>query len=175
MPTRRWRLVCFFLLLILAGAPAIADVFTVTIATDAVGVDGDCTLREAIDAVNTAASADCPATFAPGIDRIHFAIPGAAPKTITPSGTDLPAFIVPVFVDGLTQPPNGGPAATTQNGPSLLDRDGQDVVRVETGPPDRDSRYRLTVAAVVASASIGPGCRVGQTEVARPSTPRSRP
>src|SRR5919106_1825260 len=42
---------------------------------------------------------------------------------------------------------NGDPAATTQNGPRLLDRAGQGVARVETAPPDRYPGHRSAVAA----------------------------
>jgi CSLREA domain-containing protein len=114
-------------LVIAVAVRAAADVFTVTTASDLCGVDGFCSLREAIVAGNTVPTADCPAGLAPGMDRIHFAIPGAGPRTITPSGSDLPALTTLVFIDRLTQPANGAPTASCLDGPLLIELVGSSV------------------------------------------------
>lgn len=66
-----------------------AATFTVTNTSDS----GPGSLRQAILDANTA----------PGVDQIHFAIPGAGPFTISPL-SQLPAFTGPVTLDATTQP-----------------------------------------------------------------------
>src|SRR5438094_10536867 len=59
-------------LLVGPATPAAADVITVTGTGNAVAADGQCTLREAIQAANTnAAVHECTRTVATGIDEIH--------------------------------------------------------------------------------------------------------
>jgi CSLREA domain-containing protein len=55
--------------------------------------DGDCSLREAMTAANGN----------PGLDSIHFNIPGAAPHTIQPTSA-LPIISDPVVLDATTEP-----------------------------------------------------------------------
>src|SRR4051812_39800876 len=47
------------------------------------------------------------ANATPGVDEIHFNIPGAGPHIIVPL-TELPALIEPVTIDGTTQPGYSG-------------------------------------------------------------------
>jgi hypothetical protein len=65
-----------------------------------------CDLREGIQAANTnlavGGANGCIAGTA-GLDNIHFNIPGAGVKTISPTSA-LPTITDPVFIDGYTQP-----------------------------------------------------------------------
>ncbi len=74
------------------------------------GPDGEVSLREAICAANANA----------GADTISFDIPGAGPHTITPA-TVLPTISGAVLIDGLSQPANGGSAASCTAGPLLIE------------------------------------------------------
>ena len=125
------RVCAFALFLCVAGAvPAGGAIFTVNSAADNQTDDDACTLREAIRGViGLVVNDDCPGAVAPGIHRIHFAIPGPGPHTISLSASlgDFNSFNVPVFVDGLTQPANGGSAASCLNGPLLIELDGSAV------------------------------------------------
>src|SRR5688572_6436783 len=63
-----------------------ADITVNSLADDADGADGECTLREAITAANTdrtsgTATGEC--LKGDGADVIHFALPGTAPWTVT--------------------------------------------------------------------------------------------
>lgn len=79
-------------------------------------VDGDCTLREALAAANNSTVPDCgTGQAAPIADVIAFAIPGAGPHVIMPTGW-LGSIDEALTIDGTTQPgamPNG---ATPQQG-----------------------------------------------------------
>lgn len=88
-----------FVAVLLAGAVARADTFVVTNTADpGDGVCGaGCTLREAIDAANAN----------PGVDFIHFDIPGVGPHTIHPL-TPLPDITEAVSIDGSTEPDFAG-------------------------------------------------------------------
>ena len=83
------------LLFAYASSPAWAAIITVnSIADDADGTDGECTLREAITAANTdtasgPATGECAAGS--GDDDIDFALPGTAPWTVNLTGA-LPTF-----------------------------------------------------------------------------------
>src|SRR5215203_4363678 len=78
------------LVLAYSASPAQAAIITVnSLADDADGTDGECTLREAIIAANTdtasgAATGECAAGS--GDDEIHFALPGTAPWTVNLTG-----------------------------------------------------------------------------------------
>jgi CSLREA domain-containing protein len=98
----------------LTGFSADAATITVTSAGDTIALDAGCTLREAITAANTnaAPNADCTAGTA-GLDTITFNIPGG-PHTIAVTGSDLPALVDPVFIDGYSQP--GSSANTLATG-----------------------------------------------------------
>jgi len=123
--------------LCLAALHAGAATITVTSSADNTTVDGFCTLREAILAVNAAAaSADCPATGSGWgtNDTIAFGIlgiPAGGVKTIQPA-SGLPGLVRRVLVDGYTQPgasPNtiaGGnyPNATLLNTQIRIEIDG---------------------------------------------------
>ena len=89
-----------------------AATITVTGTGDAIVVDGQVTLREAITSANNNANVngDVVAVGAYGTDTINFNIPGSGVHTITPSSA-LPAITDPVTIDGFTQP---GSMANTQ-------------------------------------------------------------
>jgi CSLREA domain-containing protein len=78
------------LLFAYASSPAWAALRTVnSLADDADGTDGECTLREAITSANTdtasgTATGECAAGS--GDDEIHFALPGTAPWTVNLTG-----------------------------------------------------------------------------------------
>jgi CSLREA domain-containing protein len=116
MWTERARTLAFFVLalsvvvliaLVLTAKPAPAATFTVNSTADTGDSTPDgtcdsdptagvvCTLREAMQEAN-ANNND------PTVDDINFAIPGAGPHTISP-GSDLPAIVDPVTIDGYTQ------------------------------------------------------------------------
>src|SRR5262249_43101097 len=104
-------------LLVLAPV-ASASTITVNSTADAVdGNDGECTLREAMQAANDntasgAAAGKCAAGEASPavVDTVAFAIPGAGVHTIKPTSS-LPPITEAVLIDGYTQPGNGGPNA----------------------------------------------------------------
>ena len=89
-PTVGAALLMWGLLFAYASSPAWAAIITVnSLADDADGADGECTLREAITAANTdtasgTATGECAAGS--GDDEIHFALPGTAPWTVNLTG-----------------------------------------------------------------------------------------
>jgi len=87
----------------LALAQSTGTIFTVNSTADP-GTGGcnatECTLREAIDAANSAA----------GDDTINFAIPGNGPHTILPTSGGLPTITEAVTINGYSQ---GSGTATT--------------------------------------------------------------
>ncbi|MBX3010787.1 MAG: Ig-like domain repeat protein [Caldilineaceae bacterium] len=70
---------------------------------------GTCTLRAALQEANHAPYYEYPVS-------IHFNIPGSGPHTIQPA-TPLPGIIVPVVIDGTTQP---GSSCWTDEQPAVL-------------------------------------------------------
>jgi len=85
---------------------AVTFAVTVTTTADADATDGDCSLREAIIAVNQgSAYRECTPVSADAINRIDFAIPGAAGDVhIIEVASRLPAITQQVLLDGLSQP-----------------------------------------------------------------------
>ena len=100
-----------FLLAFSLSCPLQAATLVVTSSADTSIVDGACTLREALAAANNTTVADCgTGQPAPVVDIIAFAIPGAGPHTIKPTGY-LGAISETLTMDGITQAgavPNGG-------------------------------------------------------------------
>ncbi len=85
-------------------------IITVNSASDIVGNNGTCTLREAIINANNnnqSGSTDCPAGS--GRDTILFNIPGSGPHTISLTSA-LPTISTPLILDGTSQP---GASCTT--------------------------------------------------------------
>ena len=81
-------------------------VLTVTGIGDTVAVDALVSLREAITSINQGSNvnADVVAVGAYGInDTINFNIAGAGVKTISVTGSSLPAIFKPVVINGYTQ------------------------------------------------------------------------
>lgn len=101
--------------LLACSMPLHAATITVTSAADADALDGGCTLREAITAINNGVDySDCThsgAAFGSG-DTIAFNISGAGVQVIQP-GTTLPVVLNPVLIDGYSQP---GAAVNTNAG-----------------------------------------------------------
>lgn len=102
----------------LSASATLAPAATLTVngSGDMVGVDGLCTLREAILSMNGVASvnADCVASGAYGTnDTIQFAIPGIGVRTISPASA-LPAVTATVLIDGYSQ--TGAAANSAANG-----------------------------------------------------------
>jgi len=91
------------LLFAYASSPAWAAIITVnSLADDADGTDGECTLREAITSANTdTASGPATGECAPGSggDEIHFALPGTAPWTVNLTG-ELPHLTTNIELEG---------------------------------------------------------------------------
>jgi CSLREA domain-containing protein len=93
------------LLFAYASSPAWAAIITVnSLADDADGTDGECTLREAIIAANTdtasgMATGECAAGSATENDVINFALPGTAPWTVNLT-TELPPLSTNIEMDG---------------------------------------------------------------------------
>ena len=91
------------LLFAYASSPAWAATITVnSLADDADGTDGECTLREAITSANTdtasgTATGECAAGS--GDDEIHFALPGTAPWTVNLTGA-LPNLSSTIEIEG---------------------------------------------------------------------------
>ena len=91
------------LLFAFASSPAWAAIITVnSLADDADGTDGECTLREAITAANTdtasgTATGEC--ATGSGDDQIHFALPGTAPWTVNLTGA-LPTLDSNIKIEG---------------------------------------------------------------------------
>jgi len=120
--------------LCLAALHAGAATITFTSSADSIAVNSQCTLREAIVAINGGvASADCPATGGAwgSNDTIAFNIPGGGVKVIQPAAI-LPALVRRVTVDGYTQPgamPNtvaagSHPNATGMGAQIMIELDG---------------------------------------------------
>jgi len=93
------------LLFAYASSPAWAAIITVnSLADDADGADGECTLREAITAANTdtasgTATGECAAGSATENDIINFALPGTAPWTVNLT-TELPPLTSNIEING---------------------------------------------------------------------------
>ena len=93
------------LLFAYASSPAWAAIITVnSLADDADGTDGECTLREAIIAANTdtasgMATGECAAGSATENDIIQFALPGTAPWTVNLTGA-LPNLSTNIEIEG---------------------------------------------------------------------------
>ena len=122
------------------AAPAGAAIITINGTGDAVAVDGDCTLREAIEAANGDADVnECVRTGAASPDEIHFAITGPGPHVIQPQSA-LPAITESVVVDGTTQ------AGTVCPGVLVMGGEGQMV------PSPGDLRIVVNGADVGGSA-----------------------
>ena len=93
------------LVLAYTSSPAWAATITVnSLADDAEGADGECTLREAITSANTdtasgTATGECAAGSATEKDVINFALPGTAPWTVTLTA-ELPPLTSNIEIDG---------------------------------------------------------------------------
>lgn len=85
---------------------AVPTAFVVDSVADTIAADGKLTLREAITAANTDASAGDAPAGSPGLDEIRFAI-GTGPVTISPA-SPLPAITEAVTIDGATRRCNAG-------------------------------------------------------------------
>ena len=123
MAQRTLRPLLTGLLTLLLAVSADAATVTVDSAADSAATDGVCTLREALintDANTDLTGGDCAAGEAmPIVDTVAFAIPGAGPHVISVTSS-LPQINETVTIDGLTQPANGGPAASCTGGPLLI-------------------------------------------------------
>jgi hypothetical protein len=89
------------------GSAASAATLTVTGTGDTIAVDGFVTLREAITSINGAASVNAdilPVGIYGSGDAIQFNIGGGGPQTITVGALPLPNLIVPVQINGYSQP-----------------------------------------------------------------------
>src|SRR5829696_7555448 len=93
------------LVLAYSASPAQAAIIPVnSLADDADGADGECTLREAITAANTdtssgMATGECAAGSATENDIIQFALPGTAPWTVNLTGA-LPDLSTSIAIEG---------------------------------------------------------------------------
>ena len=132
------------------AAPALAATINVTGLGNAVAADGQCTLREAIQAANTNTAVNECTAGDPGLDTII--IPAG---TINVTGTALPSITEPVTISGAA-PITGGTTATVidyQNnniGPGLF---------LEPGAAGSTVR-NLTVQNVGTATSVAGGDRV---------------
>jgi CSLREA domain-containing protein len=127
---------------IVPAAPVAAATLTVTTTLDALGDDGECSLREAIINANTDSidgSDDC----APGSgdDTIAFAIPGDGPHIIAVI-TPLPSITAPVVIDGYSQP------GTTPN-TSLIGSNASLEVGIEAVAPTAGNGLVVDAAGTV--------------------------
>jgi len=96
----------------LGAAPAAAATITVDTTADDDGINGNCTLRHAIEAANLDLAHDgC--TAGDGTDAIEFGIGAGGPHTIAPT-SPLPAISQPVTIDGYTE--TGASANTLATG-----------------------------------------------------------
>lgn len=105
-------------LLLLLPAALPAATIVVDSAADTYAADGDCTLREALNAANgnAAVNGDCAAGQpAPTVDVIAFAIPGTGPHAIMPASY-LGQANESLTIDGSTQPGAAPNTATPEQG-----------------------------------------------------------
>jgi CSLREA domain-containing protein len=122
--------------------PAAAGAATITVndVGDTVADDGDCVLREAIEAANVNAASGAMAgecaggEASPTVDTIDFSIAGGGPHTIAPA-TALPTLLGPVTIDGGLTDPNviildGAGAPSTAAGLRLEGLGGHTVRRL---------------------------------------------
>src|SRR5688572_6675777 len=90
------------MLLPLTANAAPATIIPVTTVNDTATNDGECSLREAIQAANSDSAVDtCPAG-SPEDDTISFVIPGVGPHTIQLTSL-LPSITTLLSIDGYTQ------------------------------------------------------------------------
>ncbi|MEO7323644.1 MAG: CSLREA domain-containing protein [Dokdonella sp.] len=106
---RSFTIAAMGLNLMLTSPFAAATTITVNSITDVIANDGQCTLREAMNAANGniasgAMPNECAAgQAAPIVDTIAFNIPGTGAHTIAPT-SNLPEILEIVTIDGYTQP-----------------------------------------------------------------------
>ncbi|MCU1228272.1 MAG: alkaline phosphatase [Acidobacteria bacterium] len=97
---------------------ATAATITVTSLNDGVGIDGLCSIREAILAANTNVAVNECTAGTPGHDDIAFnIISGSGVRVIPITGTSLPPITDPVTIDGTTQPGFSGTPVIQLRGP----------------------------------------------------------
>ncbi|GIK62226.1 MAG: hypothetical protein BroJett018_00200 [Chloroflexota bacterium] len=93
-----------------------AATMTVTTTADTVAVDGQCSLREALQANNTNTTVnECIHDGTGGLDTINFNIAGPAPYTFNVASA-LPIITEPVLIDGRSEPDFAGAPIIVLNG-----------------------------------------------------------
>ncbi len=158
---RLFAFVCLYFVAALVRAATI----TVNSTADAIGDDGQCTLREAMIAANTntpsgAAAGECAAGSA-GMDVIAFSIAGTGVRTLTVLSR-LPTPTEPVTIDGYTQPGASANSFVVGNNAVLLvEIDGSSLPPAESlfvlGPAGATTVRGLVINRVRApSFLIGP-------------------
>ena len=121
---RCWLLTGLLVVAALLSAPTdAAHAATLTVTTNdggAPAVDGQCSLREALQnaVLNVLAHADClvPGEVAPALDTIQFNIGGGGPQTIAPNSTFNSLSGGPLTIDATTQPGPGALPLITLDG-----------------------------------------------------------
>ncbi|HUE97055.1 MAG TPA: CSLREA domain-containing protein, partial [Longimicrobiaceae bacterium] len=114
---------------------------TVTTTSDDVAADGNCSLREAIEAANTnTAVNECPAGSSTDTDGIHFDIPNPGVHTIQQTGLSY-SLGSNLVIDGYTQP-EASPATSTAPATILIEIDGSALDATST-----NSAFRIPIRA----------------------------
>lgn len=111
---------------VLTGAAAHGATITVTTTHDTIATTDGVSLREAITSINNGADVNSDVTAGRSgsygsADTINFNIAGGGVQTITVAGTQLPAIVKPLTIDGYTQPGSAANSAASGNSTAVLD------------------------------------------------------
>ncbi|MBK6805730.1 MAG: CSLREA domain-containing protein [Betaproteobacteria bacterium] len=128
---------------LIAAAPAIAATITVTTLADELNADGDCSLREAVQAANTNAAVDACTAGAAGLDTVVLPA-GVIPLSVTISVSDA------VIVRG------AGRASTTVN---------RGAANAFNGPGVAGATLTIEDLSVVGSVNTGGAQDIAVTRV----------
>lgn len=140
-----WSSAAFLAALALAPLPSRAANISVTTLADADAVDGECSLREAIQAANANSPYnECAAGTGPS-DRILLTVPGTILLT-----THLPEFLESAALVGL------GPGTSTLDG-----QDSWSLLRLDTGGSGQTFRLERLTLTNGAGTGSGPGLNAG--------------
>lgn len=140
-----WSSTLFLAAFVLAPLPAAAANIPVTTLADADAVDGECSLREAIEAANNDSPYNECAAGTGSSDRILLTVPGTILVT-----AHLPEFLDSAALVGL------GPGTSTIHG-----QDAWTLLRLDTGGSGQTFRLERLTLTNAAGAGSGPALNAG--------------
>lgn len=136
-------------------ASTVGTIITVNSTADADGINGNCTLREALIAANANASSDAclGGNPAPDVDRIEFDLSGTGVQTIN-AATTLPPITEALTVDGYSQP-GAAEATSTEPATLLIELKGAGLGIAGSPPAENVTIQGLVINEVSTSNGIG--------------------